>query len=54
MVTVERSTYKGKPILALKDGGIVLMFGRVKAKLILDAVGEIEKFVKETEESKAD
>jgi len=47
---VERSEFKGKPILILKrdkDDPYPFSFGVSKAKLILDHLEEIERFVEE-------
>jgi len=47
---VERSEFKGKPILILKrdkDDQYPFSFGISKAKLILENYEEIERFVKE-------
>ena len=47
---VERSEFKGKPILILKrseDDKYAFSFGMTKAKLILDNIEEIKKFVEE-------
>jgi hypothetical protein len=47
---IERSEYKGKPILVIKrDEGdkYPFSFGLSKAKLILDNIDEIKKFVEE-------
>ena len=47
---VERSEFKGRPILILKrdkDDQYPFSFGISKAKLILDHFEEIEKFVEE-------
>ena len=47
---VERSEFKGRPILVLKrdkDDEYPFSFGVSKAKLILDHFEEIEKFVEE-------
>lgn len=47
---VERGEYKGKPLLILKrseDDKYPFSFGISKAKLILDNLEEIRKFVEE-------
>lgn len=47
---VERSDYNGKPILILRrseEDKFPFSFGLVKAKLILENVEEIKKFVAE-------
>lgn len=47
---VERSEFKGKPLLILKrnvDDQYPFSFGLSKAKLILEALEEIKKFVQE-------
>ncbi len=47
---VERSEFKGKPMLILKrnaDDQYPFSFGLSKARLILEAIEEIKKFVKE-------
>ena len=47
---VERGEYKGKPLLILKrseDDKYPFSFGISKAKLILDHIEEIKKFVEE-------
>ncbi len=47
---VERSEYKGKPILVIKreeDDQYPFSFGLTKAKLILENIDEIKKFVEE-------
>jgi len=51
---VERSEYKGKPILVLKrseDEKFPFSFGLAKAKMILESLEEIRKFVAENEKS---
>ena len=47
---VERGEYKGKPLLILKgseDDKYPFSFGLGKARLILDNIEEIKKFVEE-------
>ena len=47
---IERGEYKGKPLLILKrseDDKYPFSFGVSKAKLILDNIEEIKKFVEE-------
>ncbi len=47
---VERSEFKGKPLLILKrseDDQYPFSFGLSKARLILEALEEIKKFVQE-------
>lgn len=47
---VERGEYKGKPLLILKrneDDKYPFSFGVSKARLILDNLAEIKKFVEE-------
>jgi len=47
---VERSEYKGKPLIVIKrseDDKYPFSFGVSKAKLILDNIEEIKKFVEE-------
>jgi len=47
---VERSEYKGKPLLVIKrseDDKFPFSFGVSKARLILDNIEEIKKFVEE-------
>jgi hypothetical protein len=48
---VERSEYKGKPLIVLKrneEDKFPFSFGVSKAKLILENVEEIKKFVEES------
>ena len=50
----ERSEYKGKPVLVLKrseDEKFPFSFGVSKAKMILEHLEEIKKFVEENEKS---
>jgi hypothetical protein len=47
---VERSEYKGKPVLIIKrseDDKYPFSFGMTKAKLILENIEEIRRFVQE-------
>jgi len=47
---VERSEYKGKPLIVIKrneDDKYPFSFGVSKAKLILENIEEIKKFVEE-------
>jgi hypothetical protein len=47
---IERSEYKGKPILVIKRDGddqYPFSFGLTKAKLIIENIEEIRKFVEE-------
>ena len=47
---IEKSEFKGKPILILKreeDEKFPFSFGLMKARLILDNIDEIKKFVEE-------
>lgn len=47
---IERSEYKGKPLIVIKrseDDKYPFSFGLSKAKLILDNIEEIKKFVEE-------
>ncbi|MDI6731066.1 MAG: hypothetical protein QME05_00605 [Candidatus Margulisbacteria bacterium] len=49
---VERSEYKGKPMLVIKNGEedkFPFSFGLSKAKKILENIEEIKKFVAEQE-----
>ena len=53
---VERSEYKGKPVLIIKrneDDKYPFTFGMNKARLILDNLEEIKRFVEENSEEKA-
>lgn len=48
---IERSEYKGKPILVIKrdeNDQYPFSFGLSKAKLILENIEEIKKFVEES------
>lgn len=50
---VERGEYKGKPLIIIKrseDDKYPFSFGLSKAKLILDNLEEIKKFVEEHQE----
>lgn len=50
----ERSEYKGRPILVLKrseDEKFPFSFGVSKARMILEHIEEIKKFVAENEKS---
>jgi len=50
MTIVERSEFKGKPTLVLKrneDDKYPFSFGMMKAKLIVENIEEIKKFVQE-------
>jgi hypothetical protein len=50
----ERSEYKGRPMLVLKrseDEKFPFSFGLTKAKMILEHVEEIKKFVEENDKS---
>jgi len=47
---IERSEYKGKPVLVIKrdeNDKYPFSFGMTKARLILDNIDEIKKFVEE-------
>ncbi len=47
---IERSEYKGKPLIVIKrseDDKYPFSFGLSKAKLILENIEEIKKFVEE-------
>ena len=51
-MAVERSEFKGKPMIVLKrneDDQYPFQFGMSKAKLILENIEEIKKFVAENE-----
>ncbi len=53
-MVAERSEYQGKPMIVLKrneNDRYPFMFGLSKARLILDNVEEIKKFVEENEKS---
>lgn len=50
----ERSEYKGKPMLVMKrseDDKFPFQFGLTKAKMILESIDEIKKFVAEEDKS---
>lgn len=50
---IERSEYKGKPVLVIKrdeNDKYPFSFGLTKARLILDNIEEIKKFVAENSE----
>lgn len=52
----ERSEYKGKPMLILKrseDEKFPFSFGMTKAKMILESIDEIKKFVAENDKPAA-
>lgn len=52
---VERSTYKGNPVLSLKETAeskFAFSFGETKARLILAHIKEIETFVADCEAQK--
>ena len=52
MAIVERSEFKGKPMLVIKKSAedqYPFSFGMAKAKLILENLDEIKKFVTENE-----
>lgn len=49
---IEKSEYKGKPIIVIKrseDDKYPFSFGVSKAKLILENIDEIKKFVEENQ-----
>ena len=49
---IERSEYKGKPLIVIKrseDDKYPFSFGLSKAKVILENIEEIKKFVEENE-----
>ena len=53
---VERSEFKGKPVLILKrdeNDKYPFTFGMSKAKLILENLEEIKRFVEENDKSEA-
>lgn len=53
---VERSEYKGRPLIVLKrteDDKFPFSFGISKAKMILESIEEIRKFVEENEKPAA-
>lgn len=50
---IEKSEYKGKPIIVIKrneEDKYPFSFGVSKAKLILENIDEIKKFVEENKE----
>ena len=50
----ERSEYKGRPMLVLKrseDEKFPFSFGMAKAKMILENLEEIKKFVQENDQA---
>lgn len=52
MAIIERSEFKGKPMMVIKrseDDKYPFSFGLAKAKLILENLEEIKKFVAENE-----
>ncbi|MBN3033465.1 MAG: hypothetical protein JW873_05155 [Candidatus Saganbacteria bacterium] len=52
MAIIERSEFKGKPTLVIKrseDDKFPFSFGLTKARLILENLDEIKKFVAENE-----
>ena len=54
---VERTEYKGRPVLVLKrseDEKFPFSFGVAKAKMILESIEEIKKFVAENEKTSGD
>ena len=51
-VTVERTEYKGRPMLTIKSGEedkFPFSFGLTKAKKVLAAIEEVKKFVAEND-----
>lgn len=51
---IERTQYKGKPVLIIKrseDDKYPFSFGVAKAKMIVDNIEEIKKFVEENKTS---
>jgi hypothetical protein len=49
---IERSEFKGKPVLVLKrseDEKFPFSFGMAKAKMILESIDDIKKFVSEND-----
>jgi hypothetical protein len=51
---VERSEYKGKPVLVLKrseDEKFPFSFGLAKARMVLESLEEIRKFVADNEKT---
>lgn len=56
MAIVERSEFKGKPMLVIKrneDDSYPFSFGMAKAKLILENLDAIKKFVADNEKTTA-
>lgn len=54
---IERSEYKGRPMIVLKrseDEKFPFSFGLNKAKMILESIDEIKKFVAENDKGSAD
>lgn len=50
----ERSEFKGKPMLVIKrseDEKFPFSFGMAKAKMILESIEEIRRFVKDNDQS---
>ena len=53
-MVVERSEYQGKPIIVLKrneNDRYPFSFGQSKAKLIIEYLDEIKKFIADTEKA---
>ena len=53
-MVAERSEYKGRPVLVLKrseDEKFPFSFGLAKAKMVLENIEEIKKFVEENEKA---
>ena len=51
---VERSEYKGRPVLVIKrneNDKFAFTFGVAKARMILENIAEIKRFVEENEKS---
>lgn len=56
MAKVEESEYKGNPMIVLRrseEDRYPFQFGLSKAKLIVDSIDEIKKWVEKQEKSKA-
>lgn len=54
---VERSTYRGRPVLSLRryeTDKFPLAFGLKRAKMILEAYEDIVEFVKKADDEKAE
>jgi hypothetical protein len=54
---IERSEYKGRPMIVLKrseDEKFPFSFGMAKAKMILESIDEIKKFVAENDKGSGD